>query len=273
MKRKKSVLRDEGKSLKTFFFYTAAVTVLILIALAIKVFFVIRASTFDGQHQFIIALVEQGRVREIASYDPSANTTAVLQIQNSTVQKTDIGKTLAVLPNATVTYPTPILLSSDSGQLISQLLTHYNSIQTNLTLYDLIRLFFFARTVPQINKRVQTLRLPADQNNVTMLIASLFTDQLLSQENVTIQVINATRVSGLGQRLERILDNEGANVVSVATAISVQQHSMMQYFGEPTYTLVKLQRLLQFPTQKMSRQGIADIIITIGEDQENTNKF
>lgn len=273
MKRKKTVRKDAVKSLKTFFLYSVAVVIVIIIALLIKFFFVVRSSIFDGAHQFVIAVSQERKVVEIVSYDPSSDSTSVLQLQNSNLTLPTFGETLGILPNTTFNFRTVGPLTKDATQLVWQMIRQYRSAETNMTFLDLIRLFLFSRSVPQINKQVQSVTLPLNQLESNNLIISLFTDQTMSSENTTIQIINGTDISGLGGRLERVLANQGANVVSVITAENPLQQSTIQYYGSSSYTLTKLMHLLNFPVSKLDQQGVADIVITIGEDEKNETGF
>lgn len=273
MKRRKSASRYEGKSLKTFFLYAIAVILVISIALAIKLFLVIRVSKFDGQHQFVIAVAEQGNIKEVISFDPTADTTSVLQLQGEPLSINSFGRTLAILPNATVNFSQNVPLQEDATQPLWQMIIHYNLTKKDFTFYDLGRLYLFSKSVPQVNRQERSLTLPADPDQIDKIISVLFADATIPEENLTVQIINATNTSGLGQRLERVLQDQGANIVAVTTAQSTLAHSTIQYFGDESYTVKKLASLLGFPISQLSSQTIADIVITIGQDQKNTKNF
>jgi hypothetical protein len=273
VKRRKSAPSYEGKSLKTFFLYAIAVILVISIALAIKLFLVIRVSKFDGQHQFIVAVAIQGKVAEILSYDPSSDTTSALQLQGKQIPINSLGKTLAILPNATVNFSQDISLQNNATQPLWQIITHYNLTKKDFTFYDLGRLYVFSKSISQVNRQEKTISLPATSSDIDKQISTLFADPTIAQENLTIQVINAADVSGLGQRLARVLANQGANIVAITTAQSTVQHSSLQYFGDASYTEKKLALLLNYSVRMLTRQTIADIVITIGEDQKSTESF
>lgn len=273
VKRRKSVSRYEGKSLTTFFLYAIAVILVISIALAIKLFLVIRVSKFDNQHQFVIAVATHGKVKEVLAYDPSAGTTSALVVQGQSLDINSLGDTLAVLPNAIVNFSGDIPLQNNATQPLWQMITHYNLAKKDFTFYDLGRLYLFSKSVAQVNRQEKSIILPSDPTRIDKLVTSLFADSVIPQENLTIQIINATDTSGLGQRLERVLANQGVNIVAITTAQSVSDHSSMQYFNNESYTEKKYASLLRFPISKSDKQTIADITITIGEDQKNTKEF
>jgi len=103
--------------------------------------------------------------------------------------------------------------------------------------------------------------------------SNLLTDNEISNENVTIQVINATDIPGLGGNVAQILSLMGANIVEVSTALNAQDNSKIQYYGGQTYTLQKIAGLLGFPVSKLSTQPIANIVITLGGNSERIFPF
>ena len=71
--KKKSADHEENKSLKTFFLYFIIVLVVILISLGMKADSIIQSSKFDGKHQFILALGEDGKAKEIVAFQSGGN--------------------------------------------------------------------------------------------------------------------------------------------------------------------------------------------------------
>jgi len=149
---------------------------------------------------------------------------------------------------------------------MAALIWRYNSVKTNLTIFDAARLIFFAKNVSKNTITTKNIVLPKSVDQVDKMIANLFSDDAIVQENESIKIINATDKSGVGKELERILVNMGANVVEVSTASQKEPVSRMQYYSSETYTLNKVSRLLHFPVSKLDKQPIANIVITIGED-------
>jgi hypothetical protein len=265
--RKKNI-HAHGKSLKTLLLYTGLVFLVIIVSLLVKVFFLVRESKYDGAHHFTISFIQDKKVKEILVVNPDVDSLAVLFPQN-TVPQGKIGKNLLILPDASVILPNSISAGPDASHLLSSLLWQYPLIKTDLTLPDLIRLYSFAKRVPPENTAVQTISNQTDQNNGT----NILTDNAIEQENVTIQIINATDVPGLGTHLAQMLTLMGANIVAVTTALATQQNSSIIYYGERTYTLDKLSDLLLFPVAKANTQPIANLVITLGESSRNLLQF
>jgi hypothetical protein len=238
-----------SNSLKTFFVYGGVVLFFILISLLIKTIFVIQASKFDGKHQFVLAIYQSDKLKEIIKFNPSASEISVLQME---------GESLEVIPDAMVNSTADLPLGTDVAQTMKTIGFRYNSLATNLTVFDILRLIVIAYKEPvqSVNKNVSD---------------NFFTDETISSENVSIQIVNASDVSGMGKRLENIFDNLGCNIVAVTTSRREEKFSKIQYFGRKTYTLEKLEKILDFSVEKIDKEGIADIVVIIGQDASAGN--
>ena len=105
------------------------------------------------------------------------------------------------------------------------------------------------------------------------IVSELFIDPTIQEEKVTIEIINATGRSGLGQRLERLLSHIGGNVIAVTTSSKRMKISSVTYFGDKTYTLSRIHLILKIPLVYTEKSQLADITIVIGDDIINTKRF
>ncbi len=266
----KNTAANDRRSLKTFFLYAAIVLFFIIISLAIKTFFIIQQSKFDGEHQFIVAIAKGKNVEEVISFNPAMPAVSLLQIKGKPVSLASFGKTFGFIPDATITAMSDMQLGSDVAKTMTAVAWRYNRLKTDITIFDIARLLFISK---KAKNTIDEITLPADTVLLDKKMVTLFTDEAISAENVTIQIVNASDVSGLGKRLERVLTNRGGNVVSIATSHTPETSSKIQYFGKETYTLKKLGKLLQFPITQLEKETIANIVIVLGEDSQNTTKF
>jgi nitrogenase molybdenum-iron protein alpha/beta subunit len=150
---------------------------------------------------------------------------------------------------------------------------NYHAVQTDATIIDYIRLSILSREIITNNKVIRDITLNDKNPENATIIARALNDPTISSESVSIQIINASNISGNGQRLSRVLTNMGANVVDVSTSHTSQNTSQIQYFGERSYTNEQIEKFLGFPVSELQRQPIADIVIILGEDTRNTRKF
>lgn len=263
----------ENKSLKTFFVYSVIVIFFILLSLSVRGFYLLERSRFDGSNQILIAFGKDETVSEIAAFIPSEHAVTVMTLEGEKVSFSNLGEKLGVIPTAVVRTKGNIPLDTDISDTMQALLMHYYTVKTNLTIFDVFRLFFVSRQPALSNQEIKEMTVSTDNEKNNKFVSHLFTDEKIFSENVSIQVVNASGESGMGKRLERVINNLGGNVVSIATSRNPEKSSKIQYFGQETYTLSTLKKLLGFHAERLEKEGIADIIITVGEDQKNAESF
>lgn len=263
---------NDNKSIKTFFIYTAIVLFFIFLSLSVRMFYLIQQSKYDGKHQIIIALVQGENVKEIVAFRPANQSVVTLKFTGTPVLFTSLGKNLGVIPDAKVLTMAQIPGDVDVRDLTQALLTHYYTIKTNLTIFDVVRLFLDSHKASFNNHITKEIIITKDVEN-SKEIKNTITDNTIFSENVSVQIINASSTPGLGKRLEKALTNLGANVIAISTSRKVEKLSKIKYFGNETYTLQKFKHLLHYPTEKLEKEAIADIIIFIGDDSSNTEMF
>jgi len=264
---------NESKSLKTFFVYTVIVIFFILLSLSIKGFFLLQQSRFDGKNQLIIAFGKDETVSKIVAFTPEERAVIVVTLQGEKVSFSTIGEKIGIIPTAVVNTKGNLPLDAEISDTMQALLFNYYTVKTNLTIFDVTRLFFVSRKSTLSDQEIMEMTVSEDQEKNNKFIAHLFTDDTIFSENVSIQVVNASGESGMGKRLERVITNLGGNVVSISTSRSPEKSSKIQYFGQEAYTFTTLRKILGFPVERLEREAIADIIITIGEDQKNSSSF
>jgi hypothetical protein len=264
---------EQSKSIKTFFIYSAIVLFFILVSLLVKSYFIIQHNKFDSKHQFVLAVAQKGRAKEIVVFHPANHSVTLVKLTGKSVGLSSLGKTLGVIPDGWVDTEKNLPFGENIAQTIKAYAFTYQSQKTDLTIFDFASLIFASQKTAINTETVKELSV--FQNSVAndKLVSDLFTDDALFSENVSIQIINSSGTTGMGKRLETVLTNLGANVIAVSTSRGEEKASKIQYFGHGTYTLTKLKKLLEFPVEKIEKEAIANIVITIGEDQVSTPNF
>lgn len=273
MKNKKST--QEGSSLKMLLVYFALVLSLIITAFIFRAVTVINNSNFDGENRFTVALANKGVLKGILSFEPSTSSLSVLKISPEFILNIEkMNSRLGLIPDGYIISDSLPGLDKPVSTVMRDLLFQFGAERKNITSYDIFQLWYYSTKIPSSTIYTREIgKNTAPQDN-DKNIALLFPDDKLASENLSLQIINAAGVTGMGARLERVLSNIGGNIVSIQTAQATQKISKISYFDkQDSYTLIKISRLLPFNIEKMSRQGIADIIITIGEDNKKTNIF
>lgn len=269
----KNAAQHESKSLKTFYLYAAIVLVLICISLTFKLFYIIQQSKFDPAHNFILAIVQNADVKEIIAFHPQTPSLSVLVVSDPHTPFTMLAKEDGIASDGYIQLGDSTQAGTDVTTSLWSSILHTATWKSDLTIVDKIRLLLLVKSITLNNKTIQQISFSDQNPNINTLIANTLTDQDLSTENISIQVINATDTPGLGQRLGRILTNLGANIVDVSSSQKTQQKTTIAYFGNQSYTLYKLQKLLGVDATKLTKEQIADIVIIIGNDNSKTESF
>ena len=160
--------------------------------------------------------------------------------------------------------------------IVSMLLKSASPLALNLegmTFIDAFRLSVFAKSVQagSIYDRDFSTGLNDAQKSTVLTLS--FTDPTIYQENLGIQIINASDVSGVGAKLAALITNLGGSPILVSTADNPQNASKIIYYKTKSYTVKKLSDYLGFPIEESDKKGIADIVIIIGKDKVDNLNF
>ncbi|MBI2074882.1 MAG: LytR C-terminal domain-containing protein [Candidatus Levybacteria bacterium] len=275
-KKRKS---SDNQSLKLALIFFISVFTLVIIAVSLKVISVITSSSFNGKNRFTIAIIKDSS--DIISFAPDTNSISVLHVASKKkLTGTDVGKYLKIPIDGQV------ILGQNSNQEFNKLflqnnnvemqmritLTNYYAVNTSLTIIDVARLWLFTKTVASHAIYVKNYSIPdnvdlSSELTIDKILSQLFSDSAVSAEKVSIQIVNGTGVSGLGNRLARLITNMGGNVISVSTSDKLIETSEIDYFDKKNYTLEKLYSILKFPIKKIDlSSNISDLIIILGKD-------
>lgn len=272
MKRKRE--EKEGSGLKMLIFYGILVFFLVAVSFAIRIFSLVKESKFDGTHRFTILIAEESRVFGLISFEPMTSSLSLLTFSsNSNLSFSNFNSRLGIVPDGYIKKKNNLVLKDSVPSIIQSFLFRPNSISTNINLYDLSRLYLYAKRVPESSMVIEEASVSSDLKEFNKTVVPLLVDNIISSENISIEVINAAGKSGLGGRLERVISNLGGNVISVKTAMTTESFSKIQYTGVETYTLRKLVRLLPMKRELLKKESIAKITIIIGEDKKDTSLF
>lgn len=250
--------------MRIFWLFSTAVLLLIAISLVFKVYTVVAKSLFDGTHRFTV--VQKSNPIRIYSFAPDVNRIAVLDIATSDVPFETLMNQIKIPIDVTVLTH----YSDDSvANHLQFLFFHYNEIQTQMTMIDIARLWLFAQSVDQnerVYKKIDAAAL-SEEHTFDKIATELFWDDTIADEKQNIQVINASGISGVGNDFARILSNMGGTVISVATGKKDVQKTTIQYYGQSSYTVEKIEKILGKRAVESPKQHISDIIITLGKDE------
>lgn len=266
-------------NLKTVFIFCVLVFILIFISTVFKTITLVKQSKFDGKHTLNVQ-IDTTSSSQVISFAPEKRTIHIVTIQKDSQEKKQISKLLEV-PIDGFIMPSekkkvPFLAKFDESNISDQLLStlvNIRSVTTNLTILDIMRLFMFSKSISSKDILLKEINASFEDVTIDKISSSVFSENTILQEKVSIQIINGTDIVGLGNRFARLVGNIGGNVVAVSTSDDIVTHSHIRYFGEPTYTLERLSRILQVVPTKSYQQTVSDIVIIIGKNKMSSMQF
>ncbi|GEM_PF-812713 len=279
MRQKK--FTSNGKTLHMAFLFLGLVALLIIGSFISKVVHVAKQGLFDGQHRLTILFESKPAEKgTLISFAPDKKTISILEIEGEAFDYKKLSVGLGIPIDGYVRLSAPIAKQSDAlqnGEILSLLkkgLFGNDVLQTNVTPIDFVRLWLFTKSIPGYDMTEEKYRLASLSDELVntgldKVVALLFADKTLSEEKVSIHIINASGVTGLGNKLARLLTNSGGNVVAVSTGNAILPRCEIGFIEEDTYTLEKIEKLLGCKTIQMKKQTISDIVITLGKDKAN----
>lgn len=274
MARKSKNLKTDN--LKIAFIFCLLVVILIGVSALFKLALLIRNSSFDGKHNFNVLFHQEDQINNVViSFSPMSSSISILDLtDDKDIKPSAVGKTFEIPIDGIIKVPSKgILENGGMDALIKKAI--FERFNTNLTTIDLARLWIFSKTIPGHSmtvKRISSLEISDEE--IDKISNSLFNEEEISGEKVSIQIINGTNVFGLGNRLARLITNIGGNVVSVSSIDNLRDSEIVySKNASSTYTLNRLARILGFKKSESKQTEIADIIIKIGKDSLSEVKF
>lgn len=256
MKAKK---QEKDKSLRLAIYFGLLIIFIILVSVVFKAIDIVRKSRFDGRNRFTVAIIDKTKA-SLISVSPSDGALTELSV--------DGANSLTELNQLSLPFDAYIQtnLNNNSNPKSYFLKTLFNvrEIRTNLTLVDLLRLGIFSGSVNA--DKIDSEHSSTNDAKLSIFASTLFIDPVMRDEKISLQITNSTDVPGLGNKLAKYLTNIGGDVVLVNSSSNAQEKSQI-FYGQESYTLKKISKMLNITPQKKESKSISDIIIIIGKDR------
>lgn len=138
----------------------------------------------------------------------------------------------------------------------------------NISLFDWFNIY---KTTKGISRDEANIKTYATINDLSELLPeeeeTFFRNSDIANRKTSLQIINATNINGLGNRVGDMLSRFGFNVVSVTT--SNAENSYIYYSDDGDYgDALLISQTFEFPVEKTDEYVIADVTLVIGEDTE-----
>lgn len=241
--------------------FVVLVGAIVLLSLGFRTFFLLKETKFNGSSHF--ALEVKNDKDQIISFNPKTSTIGILTLKNVAPRN------LEIPTDAKINSQLEISKNNLDSSLLRMSFDFKN--QNGLNFIDIFRLFLYSKSVKNTSIIEKEIGPSTEKINSDSIISSLFNDGQISDEKLSIKVINSADVPGLGNRLANFISNMGGNVILVTTG-DIKGKSEIQY-AENSYTTDKLSAVLKIKKVKKSKNSLADVIIILGKDQENNQDF
>lgn len=266
MRKKRKLKKGSNTKLAIIFF--SFVVLIISISLIINFMLILSQSKFDDSKNFAVTISNQKNL-EVISFSPGS----VQSGFSPSLSILKLEKNLGTSPSQFLAIPIDgfirgddLVLNEKIESMFFRMILNYKNLQTNLTVIDFIKLFIFAKSLPEREIQIKNIYKAQTINEIDSVVSRLVSDDQIEKEGKTIHIINGTNVSGLGNRLARLIANIGGDVIIVATSDDSRKYSEISYIGNKSYTVERLGKILKFKTIKAQDKTIADITIIIGND-------
>jgi hypothetical protein len=261
--------QKKGKNTKLAVLFILIVIFFGIISLVFKLTLIIKDSSFDGAHSYVLE-VKENKASYLISFSPQSSSIAILTVDKQ--NEKNLSKTLGVPVDGVISTENVELSKKNINNFLIRNLFVLSRSNSKPTFFDIIGLIFFTGSVSSDSITEENVSVKMDDITKQQIISPLFLDQTIVSEKQRIEIVNATDTTGLGSRLAILLNNIGGNIVLVVSSGKTESKSKIEY-NSNSYTLKRISSILNFPKMKNNSESIADIIITIGEDANNSPAF
>lgn len=257
--RKNKKNKENNKNLRIGIYFGIVVLFIVIVSVSVKIFDSFKNSTFDGNNFYTVAVISDKNT-ELLSVSPRDNSLKRIKLEdvNSEASLRD----LAIPIDSYVLSSTELDYGTKS--FFTKMLINGSGVDKDLTIIDLIRLSFYSNKLNSRNIEVES----AVKNNSEVLISEWFKDPEVANENISVEITNTTDVNGLGARFADTITNAGGNVVLVHGSQDESENSII-YYKNDSYTVKKISKLFDIPSEKKDMNSVSEIVIEIGTDKED----
>lgn len=262
-------LKKEHSSLFFLSYFLLIVGMCIGIAVVFRFFILVSKSTFSTSSYAMLIVSQNPFIVALDNASPKLNFISVpKRIQNNRIRES---LSLGVPIDGEIKMPAQNVSKDsfpDSMFFISLIFRPWQYSYQDMTIIDAVRLTFSSLSISQKNASSYTIKLSktGDIEGVTATqLYDIFKDPNIINEQVSIEIVNATSVQGLAGSAAQVLKNIGCNVVSITSADEKDVSGIIA--NSPSVTLTRVSNILGIrPQIDPLYHGITDMKIVLGQD-------
>ncbi len=253
--------RPGRKSLRLVVWFLLLLSALLVIAVSIKAIVMIGESVFDGKHRLTLFLTDKNKNAVVVSLEPQGKT-ILLRLSGRPTRK-EAESALLTSFDGSIRHANSFSTDGSPQNILRSFLFTPGGDYQTVTPYDLLRLYLLSLQHEKDDGEEHQVTVSNGQSSLDKT-ERYFVDNGILTEGKTVAIVNSTGVSGLGQRLENVIDSLGGGVVSVTTGRDLQEPTHIFYTGEKSYSVQKIERIFHQQAEEGNTQA-ADILIVIGK--------
>lgn len=272
MKKKQKVSSVESfVYLKVFLFVLG---IALSISLSVRFLTYMRESTYHGTH-FVLLVVSSQRWY-LVEPDKSLRTVSILEIKNPPfihpIVREKASFALGIPIDGILIYRGKSEFSEFPKQFflirnVFDIVFGRAHTLTGLNKLDVVNIYSVARFATHVKFRSLSWSKTDAQNKgeLDRVVYDMLSDEVLKNQKVSIEVVNASGVDGAGRQVARVLNNVGFNVVSVISSEQdLPSHTIFRV--QKNYTVERLLSIFHFPASFVSETALADVTVVVGRE-------
>lgn len=246
-------------------YFLLFVGVCVVAALVFRLFFLIRNSTFSTSSYSIVIKSKNPFIVMLDSVSPKLSLISIpANMQNNRMKESLL---LGVPIDGEIVSKEEI--SKDSfpniGFLLGVVFRPWDYSYIDMTVIDAGRLIYSSFSTPASNYNIKFSKTGDIEGVSPSQLYDIFKDPTIINEQISIEIVNATSIQGLAGGAGQILKNIGCSVVSITSAD--EQGSSSIVARGSSVTLTRVSHVLGIvPSIDESFHGITDIRIILGQD-------
>ncbi|MFI5265433.1 MAG: LytR C-terminal domain-containing protein [Candidatus Levyibacteriota bacterium] len=265
--------KKEHSPLYFLLYFLLIVGICIGIAVLARIFFLVSKSTFSTASYSVLIVSQNPFIVSLDTTSPKLNLVTVA----SPIQKNRIKESLSLgIPIDGEILASSQNLSKDSFPdvmlAVNMMFRPWLYSHQDMTIIDALRLVYASFSVSQ-STGTSSYTIQRSKTGDILGVSSsqlydIFKDPVIINEQVSIEIVNATSVQGLAGSAAQVLKNAGCNVISV-TSGDIENFSMI-VANSSSVTLTRVSHVLGIPFKiDPSFHGITDMRIVLGQDFGN----
>mgnify|MGYP001572127579 FL=1 len=150
-------------------------------------------------------------------------------------------------------------------------LNAYDFKLAGLNHYDLLRIYLVGESISRNDIVAEVVRGSdaLSKNEQLSKIKDNFRDRKIFNEKITVEVVNATGIDGMGGMASSMLTTLGYNVLSLRTE-EHKDSKIKSRIKNGSPAIARLEKLLDLKVEKGLEAAIADVVIILGSDIAKT---